>query len=451
MIGKSLFNGRLNWKRLLTIFLLMDGALLLLISVAYWRVDDPNIQYILRVPEPTETPTATATPTPTTTGTPTLWPTHTPIFSQPTATGTSVVSPLPDPLATAQAQARATGRADSEAAALAQLQTFTRPQPRRRFSLGPSPSYNQSSRLVLAHYFAWYDGDGWNDCNISAGDRPLEPYHSDDLATITRHVQVAQETGLNGFTLHWFAPSDRTDRNFSLLLNQSLGTDFTSTIVFSHHFWHGLIDPTQRKIGDALSYVINQYGSHPNFLRVDGKPVIFFTDVYRTGAASSQPPQEFWASLRDWVDPQRQTLWIAEGLDPSYLDVFDGLYVFKISHATALHDYRRSPRWGGWVRAWAKETNQAKLWIATISPGWDDLRSTCRPDIRVQNTPHRLERANGATYEATFQAALNSNPDWLIVGSFNEWVEGTYIEPSERYGDQYLHLTRDFIDRFQGR
>jgi hypothetical protein len=71
--------------------------------------------------------------------------------------------------------------------------------------------------------------------------------------------------------------------------------------------------------------------------------------------------------------------------------------------------------------------------------------------VRVPNQPHKLDRANGQTYEATFQGALASQPDWLIVGSFNEWVEGTYIEPSEQYGDSYLKITQSLVQRFQSR
>ncbi|MDX1521720.1 MAG: glycoside hydrolase family 99-like domain-containing protein, partial [Anaerolineae bacterium] len=188
---------------------------------------------------------------------------------------------------------------------------------------------------------------------------------------------------------------------------------------------------------------------HPNFLRIEGKPVIFFTDVYRTDEISVRPPQVVWAQIRDLVDPFRRTIWIAEGLDPTYLDVFDGLYVFKITHANAPTDYEKATQWAEQVRAWADSTGQDKVWAATISPGWDDLRSACRPDARVPNTPHRLDRANGATYQATFQAALASNPDWLLVGSFNEWVEGTYIEPSQQHGDRYLQLTAEFVERFK--
>jgi hypothetical protein len=138
-------------------------------------------------------------------------------------------------------------------------------------------------------------------------------------------------------------------------------------------------------------------------------------------------------------------------LDPSYLSVFDGLYVFKITHADYPNDYLKDSRWAKRVRDWGQPTEQSKLWLATISPGWDDMRSGCRVDVRVANTRHRREREDGALYRATFDAALKSDPDWLLLSSFNEWVEGTYIEPSVQYGDKYLEMTKEFIEEFKAR
>ena len=394
---------------------------------------------------PARTPVLTSTPEPTflpssgpsTLGPPTV--AHTPAPATPTSTRV-VVEVEVDTEATALAKKVATIWA---AATLESMPPLVQSAANTTQVNQSAPRFNQNSKLVLAHYFAWFDGHGWDDCNISAGDAPLQPYHSDDAAAIARHVQMAREVGLNGFTLHWFAPRDRTDRNFNTLLAQSEDTAFASTVVFSHHIWHGR--PVD--IAGALQYITRQYGAHPNFLRVGNKPVIFFTDVYRT--PGGQTAQQYWADIRNQVDPQRQAIWIAEGLDPSYLDTFDGLYVFKISHANSPHDYQKSSRWGARVRDWSRQTHQAKLWIATISPGWDDLRSGCLPDVRVDNTEHRLERANGATYQATFNAAIASEPNWLIVGSFNEWVEGTYIEPSVQYGDKYMQMTKEFIRQFR--
>ena len=313
----------------------------------------------------------------------------------------------------------------------------------------PQPKRPMGEKLVLGSYFAWFDADGWDACNISAGDKPLQPYASDDPQTIARHVQMAMDVGLDGFTLHWFAPGERTDRNFATLLAQSQGKDFHATAIFSRHIWHGSPAPTQQNVIEAVRYLLDTYSSHPNFLRYQGKPVIFFTDVYRVPVESGQTPQQAWAAIRNQVDPDGQVWWIAEGLDPSYLATFDGLYVYKITHADYPNDYLKASRWAGQVRAWEQRTGKPKLWIATLTPGWDDMRSGCKPDVRVPSKPHRRDREDGAFYQATFNAALQSNPDWLWIHSFNEWVEGTYIEPSVMYGDKYMQMTREFVQQFK--
>ena len=82
-------------------------------------------------------------------------------------------------------------------------------------------------------------------------------------------------------------------------------------------------------------------------------------------------------------------------------------------------------------------------------PGWDDRNAGCRPDIRVPSQPFVRARDDGNFYRATYNAAVNSNPDILWIHSFNEWVEGTYIEPSRYYGNTYLNLTRDLATAFK--
>ena len=453
MFSEGPSEGGLNWKLLSIILPLLAGAICCFAWIVAWRVEDPTIKIIWQTPQPTARPNSTSTPPPSPTVAPLRSaPTRMPTLAQPTPTNTRVVITVRvNHTATARAIEQATAQANLKAEVMTHLQTLAHPRPPVSAWSDPVTSHSRESRLVLAHYFAWFNDNGWDDCNISAGDKPLEPYHSDDPTTIARHIRMARDIGLNGFTLHWFAPDDRTDRNFGTLLTRSEGFNFSSTIVFSRHIWHGSPAPSQQNIAEALHYVRGRYSTHPNFLRLENKPVIFFTNVYRTPTTSGHPPQQFWAAVREQVDPQRQMWWIAEGLDASYLNVFDGLYVFKISHAAYPHDYVKSPRWGAQVRAWEAKTGQPKLWIATISPGWDDLRAGCKPDVRAPNTAHRLDRANGSVYEASFAAALDSNPDWLLVGSFNEWVEGTYIEPSLLYGDIYMQMTGEFVRRFQGR
>ena len=437
--------GRRDWRVWLFSLTLLAGAGCLVLLAGWWA-GLPLVGRLLPTARPTVTATGTAVPP---TATPTAVPplpaaaTATP---PPTPTATRVVPPAEvDLAATLQAIVSGTAQAGESDRAMALLQEMLKKSGASR--PGPAASHTRQSRLVLAQYFAWYDRDGWSDCNISSGDRPLEPYSSDDPVAIARHIRQAVDIGLDGFTLHWFAPGDRTDRNFEALLALSQGQPFYSTLVFSRHIWHGSPAPTRENIVAALRYVLDRHSGQPNFLYLEQKPVLFFTDMYRT--PGGQSPQVFWASVRQEVDPQRQSWWIAEGLDASYLDVFDGLFVFKITHAAYPNDYLKSSRWAARVRQWEQQTGQPKLWLATISPGWDDFNSGCKADVRVPTQPHRRDRAGGTLYPDIFDAALQSQPDWLLVSSFNEWVEGTYIEPGVLYGDEYLRLTGDFIRIFK--
>lgn len=302
-------------------------------------------------------------------------------------------------------------------------------------------------RLVLADYFAWYDGEDWRggrSCRISDGDRPQQPYDSDDAGTIERHVQLAKGAGIDGFTVHWWGAGDRTDHNFATVLDKGQGAGFRSTVVFSYHFagQHGV-----EAIGDAVRYVIDRYGSHPGFLRYGGKPVVFFVDMERVPGS----PIATWDAIRRRVDPDRKTIWIAEGDDKKlpYLGVFDGLYTYKITHKISPDAYTKLGRYGKGVQARAQAVGRSLIWVATVMPGWDDLRSVCMSDVRIASPPHRRDREGGAFYRKSFEAALQSNPSWLYINSFNEWVEGHYIEPSEKYGDAYLRLTGELVKRFK--
>jgi hypothetical protein len=322
----------------------------------------------------------------------------------------------------------------------------------------PAPGLDEGARLhpevapaVLANYFPWYDPETWSTGCTSGGDLPRDGvYQSDDPGVIARHIAQAQGAGLDGFAVHWFAAGDRTDTNFAQVLAQS-PDGFGSTVTFLYHILPGV---DQQGVIDALRYVIDGYSGHSRFFRAGGKPVIMFSDMYRVpGAGGSHAAAiEIWRQVRDAVDPHHATWWIAEGLEPAYLAVFDGLFVYKIDHACCPNAYTSASRWAGWVRDWEGQTGQPKLWVGTVMPGWNDLntgQAHC-VDLRVSSEPFARDRADGAYYARMWEAVLPTQPDFIILHSFNEWAEGTHIEPSVAFGDLYLQLTAQWVARFKG-
>jgi hypothetical protein len=308
----------------------------------------------------------------------------------------------------------------------------------------PAPPAGSLPRMVVANYLPWYDWGLWGQGATS--DLPATQYHSDDDGTIQRHIAQGRQAGLDGFVVHWFQPGDRTDSNFQKILNYSGGQNFFSTVTFLRHILPGA---NQQAVIDSLNYLKNAYGGHGAALRAGGRLVVFFADMPRVPLGGSGSPVEAWRAIRAQVDPGGSMIWIAEGLDPSYLSVFDGLYVYKIDHACCPGNYGKAAGWAASVQRWETATGRPKFWIGTIMPGWDDTRSVGRPDLRAPSPAFVRDRAGGQYYQRTFDAVIGTNPDMLIVHSFNEWIEGSQIEPSVSYGDFYLNLTAQLVARYK--
>jgi hypothetical protein len=77
------------------------------------------------------------------------------------------------------------------------------------------------------------------------------------------------------------------------------------------------------------------------------------------------------------------------------------------------------------------------LWAGGVIPGWDESRvKPPRDGAKV------FDRRDGAEYETNWKATTAGKPDWITITSYNEWYEGTQIEPSTAAGTKYLDITR---------
>lgn len=88
----------------------------------------------------------------------------------------------------------------------------------------------------------------------------------------------------------------------------------------------------------------------------------------------------------------------------------------------ALRHY--SPDKENWkfLSQWAHENN--KIFVPCVGPGYSDDR------VRPWNKHNYKDRENGGYYDKMFRSAIESKPTTIRITSFNEWHEGTQIEPA---------------------
>lgn len=299
-----------------------------------------------------------------------------------------------------------------------------------------------SKQLVLAFYYPWYgnpqssEGSGilthWENVEYSSiGSSTyyplLGPYDSQDENVIDAHIKMAKASGIDGFICSWWGIGTFEDNAFKKILNVANKENFNVTI-----YYESVRDITKDQIINELSYVISSYSNEPSFLKISGKPVIF---VYAVSAYNRNP--NFWKEVITKVKEKTKidVIFIADSFDMSYSNVFDGFHTYNpiwISKSSFSDIYSNEAKV---VRA------NEKLWAATVCPGYDDRK------IRKPGT--YVSREDGAYYNLTWSASIKSNPDVILICTFNEWHEGTNIEPSREFGFKYLQLTKYWVEKYK--
>ncbi len=285
--------------------------------------------------------------------------------------------------------------------------------------------------LVLAFYYSWYDDATWTSGTLS--DLPAQRYASADRAAMGRHIDQAKAAGIDAFVVAWYGPGggNQTESNLAALLEEAAARNFRIAILFESD------SPFMRGSGEAtaaLQHAMATHAQQPAFLRVEGRPVFFFWRTQRYGI-------DAWRAMRDAADPSRAALWIADGVDTSYLALFDGHHLYSNTWNPAANLESVNRKFAGQVESYRQSSGAARIWVATVMPGYND--------VRARAGGFAQDREGGAYYDRSWAAALASTPNWVVVTSFNEWPEGSFIEPSEGWGDYFLGATAAWSGRFK--
>ena len=291
-------------------------------------------------------------------------------------------------------------------------------------------SQSASDPLVLAFYYPWFDQNTWTYDLLS--DLPAEPYVSSDRGVMGRHIDQAKRAGIDAFLVAWYGPGggNQTEPNLAAMLEEANARGFKIGVLFetTSPFFGGVGDVTA-----ALQHLQATHVNHPAFLKVDGRPVVFFWRPTLYGV-------DTWRSIRAQADPNYSNVWISEGIDTSYLSVFDGHHLYSNTWNPPADLNATNQKFAGRVAAARDAYGASKIWVATVMPGYND--------VKVRGGFAR-DREGGNYFSQSWSAAIASNPSWIVINSFNEWPEGSYIEPSAAFGDLFLGISATYSQQFK--
>jgi glycoprotein endo-alpha-1,2-mannosidase len=255
------------------------------------------------------------------------------------------------------------------------------------------------------------------------------PYDSRDPRLMRAQLEAARAAGLDGFVVSWWGRESEEASAFGALLAAARG----SGLRLAPYYEAGeLWVRGGAAVAADLEALLDRHGADPALLRVGERPVVFVYAAHRVRA----PVWEY--VLRRLHAGGRRVFLVGDAARAGLIERTDALHVY--TPIPALAD---GSDLGADYRARAAAARAAGIpFIAAVAPGFDD-RTIRQPGTLVP-------RDDGATYDATWEAALAVEPAWILVASWNEWHEGSEIEPSREHGRRYLDATRRWADRFRG-
>ena len=149
----------------------------------------------------------------------------------------------------------------------------------------PKPLPAKTDYISLMHYCAlWKEGThwGWKRVEPYPERRPAIGWYDEGTPEVADwHIKYALEHGINGFIYCWYRADYEPKIEQRLghaihegLLNAKYRDQFTFTIMWENGCAKGVKDEADL-LDNVLPFWIKNYFTHPSYLKIDNKPVLF--------------------------------------------------------------------------------------------------------------------------------------------------------------------------------
>ena len=277
----------------------------------------------------------------------------------------------------------------------------------------------------------------------------IGPYSSGDREVVRYHLRTAKAVGVSVMLVLWYGPgSADADTHLPMLLDEALAADMRIAICYEEKInWPPYRQPTSREqvvksVTDDLTFLVTKYGKHDAYLKRDGKP---FVAQFNFWGDDELGPRNLLAD--EWAQVfaalPEQVYYCRQNLDRLEM------------HPTIRSAFMWIKADPAWLKDFAYFAGRAEqlyregdldFFMSFISPGFDDTGVW-----GWGGGPRVLPRDGLNVLDQTMAMATAGNAELVQIVTWNDWEEGTSVEPSRETGYLYLDAIEQWWGRVTGR
>lgn len=308
--------------------------------------------------------------------------------------------------------------------------------------------------MVLVHVMPWFEnkavsgrwGWHWTMDKTDAGqgalashDRPLlGAYDSSDPAVIATQVALMKAAGIDGAIIDWNGPDGFPDyemihRNTGLLIAELKRAGLKFALCVEDNPGHRFMQASKltreqavAKVGASFAWAEQHWLDDPAYVRAYGRPLLF---IFGPQFLSETE----WPAIRSALKSNPLTLALPHlsrrpGIDGAFawVPVSEGKDVGVAN-------------WTGELASlYAREVKEGRPFASVAFPGYRDFYAQAGAGKSYGHIGHR----DGRTFAESFEQALRSGSPIVQVATWNDYGEGTGIEPTHERGLRDLDCIR---------
>ncbi|PIV54398.1 hypothetical protein COS16_10485 [Candidatus Desantisbacteria bacterium CG02_land_8_20_14_3_00_49_13] len=328
----------------------------------------------------------------------------------------------------------------------------------------PEPVAAKTKYLIGAYYFpGWKQGTtrGWDAIRPFPERKPVLGWYQEGEPDIASwQIKWAVEHGISFFAYDWYW--DRGARSLEHALhdgyfNSMYRKYLKFCLLWANHNPKG--SSSEQDLLNVTKYWIDNYFKLPEYLKIDGKPVVIIFSVDRItedmGVAATKDAFEKMENLcrENGFDGLYLAGCAYPGMDKAKQmqeEGYDAITGYNYPAAGSVAEDGNRPPYesaiSGYREIWEEIAGYKFLdYIAVADPGWD-----ARPWagesalVRTGKNPAKFKKMlEFARSFADKHPVGEDKSRVVLVESWNEFGEGDYIEPHREFGFGYLDAIRE--------